>query len=299
MNRSNSLTLYQKSTERILHRFWKGNEMSYKIALVQANFQFGELAANLEKAERMIRDAAEQGANIVCLPESFNQGYSGEHMAELVCRAEYEDGDTLQRMCALAKELRIYLIAPIFIKYKDGHCNNSAFLISQEGTIIGSYAKTHLIECEKGEFEAGNQYPVFETKYGRVGILICNDLCFVESARMLGARHADIIFVCAAWRFLESSYHWWEQMLRGHALNNQVFVAAVNRVGPADDKFFAGETMVIGPDGFIKQKLLFPEERLLVQEISLDEIHASELANISILKDRKPTDYKQLCVPVQ
>lgn len=270
--------------------------MSYRVALVQADFQCGKLAANLEKAEQMIRSAAGQGANIVCLPESFNQGYSGDHMAELVRRAEYEDGGTLRRMCALARELQVYLIAPIFVKYKDGRCNNSAFLISEEGKIIGSYAKTHLIECEKGQYEAGTQYPVFETKYGKLGILICNDLCFVESARLLGIRHADIIFVCAAWRFLEDSSHWWEQMLRAHALNNQVFVAAVNRVGPAGDKFFAGESMVVGPDGFIKKKLLFPEERILIQEISADEIKVSEAANISILSDRKPEDYRELCM---
>lgn len=270
--------------------------MNHKIALVQANFEFGEICANLQKTEKLVRLAANQGAKIICLPESFNQGYSVDNMKELVQKAEDINGKTLTKMTSLAKENEVYIIAPMFVKYKDGKCYNSAFLISDKGELIGSYSKTHLIEDEKGEYEAGDEYPVFETEYGKLGILICNDLCFVESARMLGVQNVDIIFVPAAWRFIEDSVHWWEQMLRGHALNNQVFIAAANRIGPADDLFFAGETMVVGPDGFIKKKLVFPEERVLIQEISSDEIKASKASNIEIIKNRKPKDYKGLCV---
>lgn len=218
-------------------------------------------------------------------------------MEELVRSSETESGETLQKMTLLAKELKIYLIAPIFAREADGACYNKAFLISDEGEIVGSYSKTHLIAAEKGKFKAGNQYPVFDTKYGRIGILICNDLCFVETARMLGIQGAEVIFVPAAWRYFEDSAHWWEQMLCGHALNNQFFVAAANRIGPAEGYSFAGETMVVGPNGFVYKKLLFPEERVLVQEICLEDIARAKTDNIVIMRERKPGDYRALSEP--
>lgn len=271
--------------------------MKYKIALIQADFPCGALVSNLQKAEKLIREAARQEAKVICLPESFNQGYGGAFMEELVRSSETESGETLQKMTLLAKELKIYLIAPIFAREADGACYNKAFLISDEGEIVGSYSKTHLIAAEKGKFKAGNHYPVFDTKYGRIGILICNDLCFVETARMLGIQGAEVIFVTAAWRYFEDSAHWWEQMLCGHALNNQVFVAAANRIGPAEGYSFAGETMVVGPNGFVYKKLLFPEERVLVQEICLEDIARAKTDNIVIMRERKPGDYRALSEP--
>lgn len=271
--------------------------MKYKIALIQADFPCGALVSNLQKAEKLIREAARQEAKVICLPESFNQGYGGAFMEELVRSSETESGETLQKMTLLAKELKIYLIAPIFAREADGACYNKAFLISDEGEIVGSYSKTHLIAAEKGKFKAGNHYPVFDTKYGRIGILICNDLCFVETARMLGIQGAEVIFVTAAWRYFEDSAHWWEQMLCGHALNNQVFVAAANRIGPAEGYSFAGETMVVGPNGFVYKKLLFPEERVLVQEICLEDIAKAKTDNIVIMRERKPGDYRALSEP--
>lgn len=270
--------------------------MNYKLALIQADFPFGMLSDNLQKAEALIRDAAAQGAVFICLPESFNRGYSGKYTDRLVQWAEPLQGETLARMTALAKELHIYLIAPICAKYEDGTCKNSAFLISDEGAIQGVYDKSHLIPCEKELFSAGNRYPVFDTKYGRIGILICNDLCFVEPARMLGIQDVDIIFVAAAWRFFEESAHWWEQMLRAHALNNLTMVAAVNRIGAADDLLFAGETLVIDLDGSVIKKLTFPEERTLIQEVFLEEIRRKKDFHRELIRDRKAADYRPLCV---
>ena len=273
--------------------------MKYKIALIQADFPCGALASNLQKAEKLIREAARQDAKVICLPESFNQGYGGAFIEELVRNSEPENGETLQKMMLLAKELEVYLIAPLFAREADGACYNKAFLISDGGEIVGSYSKSHLIDVEKGKFAAGDQYPVFDTKYGRIGILICNDLCFVETARMLGLQGAEVIFVTAAWRYFEDSAHWWEQMLCGRALNNQVFVAATNRIGPAEDYSFAGETMVVGPNGFVCRKLLFPEERVLVQEICLEDIAKAKADNIVIMQERKPGDYRALSEPVR
>lgn len=270
--------------------------MDYKIALIQANFVFAALQENLQKAERMIRDAAERGAKIICLPESFNQGYSGKHMDRLARLAEREDGETITKMAHLAKTLRVFVIAPIFMKADDGTCRNCAVLISDEGIVVGSYAKAYPIECEKNVITPGSSSPVFETKYGRIGILICNDLRFVEAGRLLGIQNVDIIFVPAAWRFFEGEEHWWEQMLCAHALNNLVAVAAVNRIGPADEMMFAGETMVVGADGLVRKKLLFPEEKTLIQEISLEEIRKNKQKYGDIFDDRRPSQYGSLCI---
>ncbi len=271
--------------------------MICKIALVQADFYFGELQANLNKAAMLIRDAAKQGANIICLPESFNQGYNGAKMQSLNHFAETIDGQTLTLMQALAKELNVYLIAPIFIRHANGIFNNSAFLISDQGQIIGSYAKTHPIEIEKGMFTPGNSYPVFVTKYGIIGIIICNDLRFMETGRLLGIQKADMIFVPSAWRFLGDNNDEWELMLRSHAINNRALVAATNRVGSANDLFFAGETLIVDPNGYLLQKCNGNDEQILIQEYDLNDIRAAKAAAQDIFKDRKPLEYDLITKP--
>lgn len=268
--------------------------MNYKIGLIQANFPAEMLRENLQKAECMIRNAASQGANIVCLPESFNQGYDGNKLEKLILSAEATNGETLTKMCSLANELNIYLIAPIFVRYADGTCKNSAFLISDTGVILGSYAKTHPIDTEKGKYTLGDTFPVFETKYGKIGFLICNDLRFMETGRLLGIQGVDIVFIPSAWRLLDDSNYEWELMLRSHAINNHVLVAATNRVGDANEYQFAGETMIIGPDGGVLNKCNSSDEQILIQSYSQEAIWDAKIRSEDIFTDRRPDVYTHL-----
>lgn len=265
--------------------------MNFRVALIQAEFPFDDLQGNLQKAEVMVRKAAEKGAQFVCLPESFNLGYSLDNMQRMLKRAETEDGETLQRMESLASELSVFLIAPLFIKDQNEEVRNSAYLISDEGNILGCYSKSHPIGGEMDMIVSGHEYPVFDTKYCKVGIMICNDLCFGEVARMMGIQGADIIFVPSAWRYFERSVHWWREMARSRALDNMAVVAAVNQVGPADGLFFAGGSRFVMSDGRIAQESRFPMEQILIQDISLDEIREWKSTYAWRFTDRKTEDY--------
>jgi predicted amidohydrolase len=269
--------------------------MNFKVALIQAQFAFDDLEGNLKKAEKKIREAAAMGANYICLPESFNRGYSLENIATMLERAEREDGQTLQKMTALARELSVILIAPLFIRGDDGKVRNSAYLISEEGKIIGSYSKSHPIGGESSMITSGDQYPVFDTKYCKVGILICNVICFGEAARIMGIQGVDLIFVPAAWRFFERSFHWWTCMAQSRALDNMAVVAEVNQIGPSDGLQFAGESKFIMSDGRIGQHSRVAMEQILIQDISLDEIREWKSTYAWRFTDRKPEEYKLLC----
>ena len=109
----------------------------YTIALVQMIPSFLDREANLRKAEQNLRQAAAQGAKLVCLPESFNLGYDGTRIPDMMAQAETEDGPTLIHMRSLAKELGVYVLSPIFFRRNDGGVENRAFLLDDQGTLLG------------------------------------------------------------------------------------------------------------------------------------------------------------------
>lgn len=269
--------------------------MKFKVGLIQTDLSFGDIQANLRKQEILIRQAAEQGANIICLPESCNIGYQNSRLEDMIRLAEKEDGETLIRMSALARELRIFLVVPLFLKDAGGICRNTAVLISDEGEQLGSYAKSHVTPEELGKFATGDQYPVFDTKYGRIGMLICNDLCYPEPARLMGLQMADIVFWPAAWRYFERWSNQWSVWLSSRALDNQMVIAAVNRIGSSDGVPFSGETRVVGTDGRIKAAVSFPQEAILLCDLSLEEIRAAKAEYYSLIENRRPQDYGLLC----
>ena len=147
---------------------------SYKLALVQMDCTLFEVQANLDKAEGLVREAAAHGAKLICLPEVFQVGYFGSRIPDMMRYAEPEDGPSLTRMRALAKELEVHILAPILFSTPDG-IENAAFLLDDQGGLLGHYAKTHPVGDERTYLRRGSRYPVFETKLGRLGVVICYD----------------------------------------------------------------------------------------------------------------------------
>ena len=181
--------------------------MPFKLSLVQMDCKFGDTEQNLNHAEALVRKAAAQGANIICLPECFNVGYSVHRVGEMARQAEPLDGKTISCMAGLSKELHVHLIAPIVSTVGVGIFQNTAVFISDEGNIIGCYSKTHTIGQEKDYFRRGRDYSVFKTKYGNIGILICYDMAHPETSRILALKDAQLIIVPAAWRDLKEYIH--------------------------------------------------------------------------------------------
>lgn len=264
------------------------------VALIQFESIMGDVNASIEKAIPMITAAADQGAQIICLPELFSTGYNLRILGEkFPSMGETVDGPTIQALQGIAKEKSVYIIAPIAL-YKPelpGVLYNSAVLITDEGKVEGVYDKNHLWALERFYFRSGDDYPVFNTRYGRIGIMICYDAGFPEVARILTCKGAEIIFCPSAWCHEDMDI--WHLNMPQRALENSCYVCAVNRFGQeGDDLYMSGYSMVCNPRGKILAHLTEEKENTLHCTLDLDDI--VKYRNISpYLRDRRPEQYQK------
>lgn len=270
---------------------------SFKAALLQLDLDFLQLDENLAKASQNIREAAAHGAKIICLPEAFNTGYLGTDIASMAKLAEYEAGESLGLMQRLACELKVYLIVPIILK-TDAGIENAAFLINDQGAIIGHYAKTHLVGDESKYFQRGTKYPVWDTPLGKIGILLCYDVCFPETSRLLALKGAEIIFVPAAWRGTSYYKRWWDLNVQCRALDNLVYMAACNRTGSSGEEAFAGKSQFVSPIGAVIDSCGVNEEGILYGELAPATVYDERKLN-TVWEDRHTEDYELLSKPLQ
>lgn len=264
----------------------------YEAALIQMDCTLLDVPANLAKAEGLVRQAAAHGAKLICLPEVFNVGYLGSRIPDMAKLAETEDGPSLTRMRALAKELGVHLLAPILFSTPEG-VENTAFLLDDQGEILGHYSKTHPVGDERTYLHRGSQYPVFDTKLGKLGVVICYDACFPETTRLLTLSGAEVVLVPAAWRASYYFKEWWDIDLASCALDNLVYVAAVNRCGPSGEEIFAGKSQLRSPLGELLCTCGVEEEAILYGTIDLARIEKERSFN-TVLTDRHPEDYLPL-----
>jgi len=277
-----------------------------KIAGVQFVGQ-ADKEANIRTAARLVRQAAAQGARMVCLPELFSTMYfCVETRREYFAWAEPIPGPTIERMVALARETGIVLIAPIFERAPDGRFFNTAAVIGPDGALIGKYRKSSIpfMDASRSSEPRGNEkfyfspgdlgLPTFETPFGRIGILICYDRHFTEAARVLGLGGAEIVFVPTATTFM--TRYLWDLELRAHAVVNIYYVCGVNKVGvdvggSARNHF--GNSMVINPRGEILAQASDAKEDIAIAEVDLTVI--PELRTLwGYYRDRRPDQYGPL-----
>lgn len=261
----------------------------YQVAMIQMASEFLNRSANLDKAEEKIREAARCGAKLVCLPESFDLGYDGTRIPDMMAAAQDENSETLRRMSGLARELGVHILAPSFLRTPDG-VENRAFLLDDEGTLLGGYSKTHPVGDERKYLVRGREYPVFDTKLGKLGVTICYDACFPETSRILALKGAQVMLVPAAWRGNFYFKEWWDLNLACRALDNLIYVAAVNMAGPTGEQYFAGKSQLCSPIGEVLCTCGVEEERILLGEIDLDRVRKEREFN-TVLEDRRPEDY--------
>ena len=274
-------------------------------ALLQATYT-GDQESMIEKHERYAREAADQGAQIICFQELFYGPYFCQEqntvwydLAEPV-----PDGPTTRRMQNLARETQMVLIAPLYEEAFTGVYYNTAAVIDADGTYLGKYRKTHIPHVdgfwEKFYFRPGNLgYPVFDTAVARVGVYICYDRHFPEGARALGLNGAEIVFIPSA-TSRGLSQHLWRIEQTSHAIANGYFVGTINRVGiekelgPND---FYGQSYFCTPRGQFVGEAGDPyEEELIVRDLDLGLIR--EARNVwQFYRDRRPDAYGDLVAP--
>jgi N-carbamoylputrescine amidase len=232
-----------------------------RIALLQLSAS-EDPAQNVSKAESRIREAAGEGARIVCLQELFERPYFPQTVdVRRYAFAKKLPSETTKRMGELARELGIVLIVPVFEEAQPGVYFNTAVIFDADGEELGKYRKTHIPDGpqyhEKFYFTPGNLgYPTWKTRFGTIGVGICWDEWYPEVARIFALGGAEILFYPSAIgsepdRPGFSSADAWRTVIRSHAIANGVFVAAVNRVGVEGEMSFYGGSFVSDPFGEI------------------------------------------------
>ena len=241
-------------------------------------------AANLDYAAGKIRQAAQNGAQIICLEELFRSPYfCREEDARLFDLAETIPGPSTDRLTQLARELGVVIVASLFEKRAAGLYHNTAAVIDADGALLGLYRKMHIPDdplfFEKFYFTPGDLgFRAFDTKFGRIATLICWDQWYPEAARLAALTGANILFYPTAigWHpaekaeFGAAQHDAWRTMQRSHAIANGIFVAAVNRIGfegPPDRGLeFWGASFVSDPFGRVLAEASHDKEEILVVE---------------------------------
>lgn len=275
-----------------------------RTALVQMGTEY-DAEKNTARAGRLVREAADRGARIVCLQELFNTVYFPYELdSRHLDLAEPLDGPTMEHMRGLAAELGVVLIAPIYEKALDGLLYNSAPVIGPDGGLLGVYRKSHipivstptLTGVEKYYFTPGDTgFVTFDTPFGvTIGILICYDRHFPEAARVLALRGTQIVYVPTATTGM--SRYLWELELQAHAVDNVYYVGGVNRVGVDQggaDSHFYGSSMWVDPKGKIIAQAGDAEDEVLVADLDLSVI--PQIRNEwGFFRDRRPDLYGSL-----
>jgi N-carbamoylputrescine amidase len=268
-------------------------------------------ARNLVRAVEGVRDAAAKGAKIICLPELFRSLYfcqSEDHRHFSL--AESVPGPSTEALGRVAKELGVVVIASLFEKRAEGLYHNTTAVLDADGTFLGKYRKMHIPDdplfYEKFYFTPGDLgYRIFETKYARLGVLICWDQWYPEAARLTALRGADILFYPTAigWHpsekaeYGETQHDSWELIQRSHAVANGCYVVSVNRTGhegPHDGGLeFWGQSFAADPSGKLLLRAETDREATLTVELDLGKLDVVR-THWPFLRDRRIDSYGDL-----
>lgn len=278
-----------------------------RVALSQTTWT-GDKESMLQKHEDFSRRAAAEGAQVICFQELFYGPYFGiTEERKYYDFAEPTDGPIVTRFAALAKELSLVMVLPVYEEDMPGVYYNTAVVVDSDGSVVGSYRKNHIPHVdnfyEKFYFRPGNLgWPVFETSVGKIGVTICYDRHFPEGWRMLGLAGAEIVFNPNAAK-PGLSNRLWDLEQPTAAAANGYFVVVPNRVGREDNEYgelavdFYGTSYVADPRGnFVGERGSSNGEELLIRDMNLDLIR--EVRNEwQFYRDRRPDTYGQIVAP--
>jgi N-carbamoylputrescine amidase len=256
----------------------------------------------LEAHLPLIEEAGARGVQVLCLQEIFNGPYfCPSQSTRWYDAAETVPGPTVEQLQPLARKHSMVIIAPVYERVQAGVYYNTAAVIDADGALIGRYRKNHIPDVgpgfyEKLYFKPGNLgYPVFDTRYCKVGVYICYDRHFPEGARVLGLRGAEVVFNPSATTAGVSEYLWKLEQ-PAHAVANGYYVGAVNRVGneaPWNIGEFYGQSYLCDPRGKILACGSRDRSELVVADLDLDRIE--EVRRVwQFYRDRRPETYDEL-----
>jgi agmatine deiminase len=264
------------------------------------------LSENMAKTQQKIIQAAEKGAQLICLQELYRTRYfPQEENVDADPLAETIPGPSTKVFSNSAKKYGSVIIAPLFEKNKNGKFYNSAAVIGSNGEIMGIYRKAHIpydpYFYEKNYFSPGKEeYKVFDTPFGKISVLICYDQWFPEPARICALAGAEIIFYPTAIGYIkghtsqDGDWHdAWRTVQRAHAIANGVHVAAVNRVGEEGWLDFWGGSFVCDSFGKVLAEASTTKEEIVIANLDLSKNKKIQ-EGWGFLRNRRPDTYKPL-----
>ena len=277
-----------------------------KVGLVQMSCTANK-EQNLQKAVSKVREAAQQGAQIVCLQELFTSLYfCDEENYDNFALAEAVPGPSTDTLSSLAAELNVVIIASLFEKRAMGVYHNTTAVLDADGSYLGKYRKMHIPDdpgfYEKFYFTPGDLgYKVFKTKYATIGVLICWDQWYPEAARITALMGAEILFYPTAigWATTQDNetnvdqYNAWQTIQRSHAVANGIHVVSVNRVGHEAGVDFWGGSFVANPFGKLLYQASHSEEEIIIQDLDLNKSDYYR-SHWPFLRDRRIDSYQPI-----
>jgi beta-ureidopropionase len=277
--------------------------------LIQCANPLNDASAPLDKVKQamfdrhvpFIEEAGKKGVQVLCLQEIFNGPYfCPSQDPRYYDMAEPVPGPTTDAVAKLAAKYRMAVVVPVYEKEMAGVLYNTAAVYDADGSYLGKYRKNHIPHTsgfwEKFYFKPGNLgYPVFETRYAKVGVYICYDRHFPEGARALGLNGAEIVFNPSA-TVAGLSQYLWKLEQPAHAVANGYFMGCINRVGteaPWNIGKFYGTSYFVDPRGKILAEANDQDDALIVAEMDLDLI--DEVRKVwQFFRDRRPETYEEL-----
>lgn len=262
-------------------------------------------AANIDRAEQLVRKAAAKGANIILLQELFEAPYFCQEqradLFDLAAPASVAENPLLRRFSALSAELNVVLPISFFERSHNAHYNS--IIIFDAGRALGIYRKTHIPDgpgyTEKFYFTPGDTgFRVFETQFGKIGVGICWDQWFPECARSMALLGAEILFYPTAIgsephdSSINSREHW-QRVMQGHAGANVMPLVASNRIGKEKDITFYGHSFIAGPHGEMVVESNDKDEDIIVADFDLEDTRRLR-TSWGVFRDRRPEHYTAL-----
>ncbi len=258
-----------------------------KVALLQMDIALGDVAANRRKAGAMLAEGLAKGAKLFVLPEMWTTGYK---LAEIAALAEPEGGPTLAMLTAFAREHGVEVIGGSIAEARGGRVYNTCYAIGADGAVAAKYSKIHLIGLmeEDRYLTAGDSKAIFELSFGPAGTIICYDLRFTELPRALALAGCRTLFVPAEWPASRGTH--WRALNVARAIENQLFVIAVNRVGQDENNVFYGHSLVVDPWGEVLAEGSAAGEEVIV--VDVDFAAGEEIRRrLPVFADRRPQCY--------
>ena len=267
-----------------------------QLALIQMNSHANALQENVARACAFVAEAGASGAELVVLPEFFNTEYFCQYWDfQYFAYAEPADGYTLSAMRQAARQAGVYLVATIYERAGADHLYDTAFLIDPAGEIFGRYRKVHpsaIGSLEKIYFRPGSHFPVFKLKDWTVGVNICYDNWFPESGRCVALQGAELILA----PFATPSPEPWDVVLRTRAIDNEVYLAACNHVGPEGEWVMSGQSIIIDPRGEVLARANGVDETIISATLERGAVRAARRRR-PFWRDRVRDAYRAICTP--